>query len=72
MLVAEQDLDDDQRVDVGALVGQMFEPCQQHACEGRAQQMRGRLETASLSGRTDGALVGVLASRGAAGVDEQW
>lgn len=46
VLVAKQHLHDDQRVDLGASIGQVLEPGEQHAREGGPQQVRGGLEPA--------------------------
>ena len=54
-----------------ALAGQPLQSGQQHARESGPQQMGGCLEPAGLAGRTDHALIGVLADGRAARVDEQ-
>ena len=71
VLVAEQHLHHDQRVDLGTSAGQVFESREQHASEGGSQQVRGGLEPAGQTRLAHGSLIGVLARGCTAGVDEQ-
>ena len=70
-LMMEQDLDDEQRVDRRSLGGELLEAGQHHAGKGGPQLVTRDPQTTCPSGGSEDVLIGVLAHRYTAVVDEE-